>query len=83
MPYPTGSAMSEEQLKAADAEAVKEEDEEVEVEEISEDDLEGVTGGAKVGEPAGLGIKKAAPTCCGHDPCLGPLAGCDTEPTAD
>ena len=32
MPYPTGSAMSEEQLKAADAEAVKEEDEEVEEE---------------------------------------------------
>ena len=35
--------MSEEQVNAAEAEAVKEEEE---VEEISEDELEGVTGGA-------------------------------------
>ena len=80
MPYPTGSAMSEEQVKAAEAEAVKEEEE---VEEISEDELEGVTGGAKVGESAVLGIKKAGLTCCGHDPCLGPEAGCNSEATAD
>ena len=74
--------MSEEQVNAAEAEAVKEEEEEV-VEEISEDDLEGVTGGAKVGESAALGNKKAGLTCCGHDPCLGPLAGCNSETTAD
>jgi len=36
--------MSEEQLKAADADAAKEEEEEV-VEEISEEDLDGVAGG--------------------------------------
>ena len=72
--------MSEEQLKAADAEAVKEEEEKL-VEEISEDDLEGVTGGAiffNGEEPPTVPF-----TCCGHDPCLGPEAGCNSETTAD
>ena len=42
--------MSEEQLKAAEAEAT-EEQEEVSGEEISEDDLEGVNGGIGLGMP--------------------------------
>jgi len=41
--------MSKEQLKAADADAAKEEEEEEVAEEISEDALEGVAGGG-VGE---------------------------------
>ena len=73
--------MPEEQLNAAEAEAVKEEEE---VEEISEDDLDGVVGG----ETPYLGKKpendgKVGFTCCGHDPCLGPLAGCNSETTTD
>ena len=75
--------MSEEQLKNADADATKEEEE---VEEISEDDLEGVAGGLSnfkfPGEPTfSPGVGEI--TCCGHDPCLGPLAGCNSEATAD
>ena len=72
--------MPEEQVKAAGADAAKEEEEE-EVEEISEDELEGVAGGIidrPPLEPTISGI-----TCCGHDPCLGPLAGCNSETTAD
>ena len=52
--------------------------------EISEDDLDGVVGGAA----PDLGEKqendgKVFFTCCGHDPCLGPEAGCNSETTAD
>ena len=71
--------MSEEQLKAAETDKVEAQVEDA-VEEISEDDLDGVTGGAKVGELEGTTITV---TCCGHDPCLGPLAGCNPEATAD
>ena len=45
--------MSEEQVKAADADAAKEE-EEVEVEEISDEDLEGVAGGIRTGAKVGF-----------------------------
>ena len=72
--------MSEEQVNAAEAEAVKEEEEEV-VEEISEDDLEGVAGGIIDKPPEEPTYSWY--TCCGHDPCLGPLAGCNSETTAD
>jgi hypothetical protein len=76
--------MSEEQVKAADAEATEQEEESVE--EISEDDLEGVAGGFAPGVGAGENdstVGKVGITCCGHDPCLGPLAGCNSEATAD
>ena len=70
--------MPEEQLNAAEAEAVKEEEE---VEEISEDELEGVAGGG--GPFTGEEPTADGWTCCGHDPCLGPEAGCNSETTAD
>ena len=73
--------MSEEQVKAAGADAAKEE-EEAEVEEISEEDLEGVAGGNKQFIPPKEPTSPVI-TCCGHDPCLGPLAGCNSEATAD
>lgn len=44
--------MSEEQVKAADADAAKEEEEEVE--EISDEDLEGVAGGIRTGAKVGF-----------------------------
>ena len=47
--------MSEEQLKAAEAEAT-EEQEEVSGEEISEDDLEGVNGGIGLGMPGDMRV---------------------------
>ena len=66
--------MSEEQLKAADADVAKEEERSVEeeaVEEISEEDLEGVTGGI------GLNSEQVNPKThpevfgctCGEDNC--------------
>ena len=73
--------MSEKQLKTADADAAKEEDEEVE--EISEEDLEGVTGGI------GLNSEQVNPKThpevfgctCGEDNC--DCMSCDNEATAD
>ena len=76
--------MSEDQLKAADVDATKEEEEEVE--EVSDEDLEGVAGGGDCPEINRLfdpPPSKTGLTCCGHDPCLGPLAGCNSEATAD
>ena len=52
-PHRNSQTMSEEQVKAADADAAKEE-EEVEVEEISDEDLEGVAGGIRTGAKVGF-----------------------------
>ena len=77
--------MSEEQLKAAKAAETEKVEAQVEeaVEEISEEDLEGVTGGAIGPGIGGEGPTITFGTCCGHDPCLGPEAGCNSEATAD
>ena len=71
--------MSEEQVNAAEAEAVKEEEEEV-VEEISEEDLEGVTGGLNILFDERPQDPTAACTC-GEENC--DCVSCDSESTAD
>ena len=65
--------MSEEQLKAADADAAKEEEEAIE--EISEEDLDGVVGGA-IGP--GIGQSPLGLACtCGEENC--DCVSCDSE----
>ena len=77
--------MSEEELKAADADAAKEEEEVVEeeaVEEISEEDLEGVTGGIGLNsDQVNPKTQPKALCTCGEDNC--DCMSCDTESTAD
>ena len=72
--------MSEEQVKPADAEAVKEEEEDA-VEEISEEDLDGVVGGAYF---TGKDLLRTggedpleAPCTCGEENC--DCVSCDSE----